>query len=155
MLGIKPSRKLKQHRTRPRGQAIVEFAIVLPVLLAMLFGVLEFGRMIFIYSAVTNASREAARFGSAIGFSDTTYYQKYQYCAGIRATAKKYGFLLNLQDSDIAIAYDTGPGTTAVTTKCAAGTTNDTVAITMGQSRIKVTVSKAYTPMVVIFPIPS
>lgn len=137
-----------------RAQSMVEFAIVLPLLLALLIGILEVGRMVFIYAVVTNASREAVRFASAIGFSDNTYNLKYQYCAGIRGVAKKYGFLLNLQDSDIAIAYDSGPGTTAITTKCAAGTTNDsTVVVTMGKTRVKVTVSANYSPLTKLIPI--
>lgn len=138
-----------------RAQAMVEFAIVLPILLVLLLGIIEVGRMIFIYAATTNASREAVRFASAIGFDDTTYYRKYQYCSGIRAVAKKYGFLLNLQDSNIAIAYDNGPGTSPVTTKCAAGMTNDpTVAITMGKDRAKVTVTVSYAPLTKLLPIP-
>src|SRR5262245_58004059 len=130
-----------------RGQAIVEFAIALPVLLMTLIGIFEIGRMMIIYASITNASREAVRFGSAIGFADNTYYLKYQYCAGIRAKAKQVGFLLGLQDSNIAIAYDTGPSTTAVTNKCAAGTTNDpTVVVSMGKTRVKVTVTVNYSP---------
>jgi Flp pilus assembly protein TadG len=137
-----------------RAQAMVEFAIVLPLLLVLLIGILEVGRMVFIYAVVTNASREAARFASAIGFSDNTYYLKYQYCSGIRDVAKKYGFLLNLQDSNIAIQYDQGPSTTPVTTKCAAGTTNDpTVVVKMGQDRVKIIVTANYSPMTKLIPI--
>jgi len=50
-----------------RAQAIVEFAITLPILMALLVGILEVGRMVFIYSAVNNASREASRYASAVG----------------------------------------------------------------------------------------
>ncbi len=153
-MGVNPSRTSPPHRTK--GQAIVEFAITLPVLLALLVGIFEFGRMIFVYAAITNASREAVRYASAIGFSDNTnYYRKYQYCQGIRNVAKKYGFLLNLQDTNITIEYDHGPNTTAFDT-CPAGTTDDpTIVIKMGQDRAKVTVSATYTPMVVLFPISS
>ena len=35
-----------------RAQAIVEFAIALPILLVLLVGILEVGRMLFIYSSV-------------------------------------------------------------------------------------------------------
>ncbi len=154
MTGIAFFRKHKQPGAR--AQAIVEFAIVLPVLLAMLIAIFEFGRMVFIYTAATNASREAVRFASAIGFQDTTYYRKYQYCSGIRATAKKYGFMLNLQDSNIRIYYDNGPGTTAVE-KCTGSSytvTNDpTIVVKMGQDRVKVTVSANYSPMVHFLPI--
>ena len=74
----------KIHRTGRHGQAIVEFAIVLPILMVLLVGILEVGRMIFIYSVVNNASREAARYGSAVGFGDDGFH-KYRYCDGIRA----------------------------------------------------------------------
>jgi Flp pilus assembly protein TadG len=146
----------KQKKSGYHAQAMVEFAIVMPLLLALLIGILEFGRMVFIYTAATNASREAVRFASAIGFSDTTYYRKYQYCSAIRDVAKRYGFLLNLQDSDIAIAYDHGPGTTAITNKCAPGMINDpTIVIVMGSDRVKVTVTANYSPMVRFLPISS
>lgn len=62
-----------------RAQAIVEFAIVLPVLMMLLVGILEVGRLIYMYAAVNNASREASRYGSAIGLDDTGAYLKYQY----------------------------------------------------------------------------
>ena len=44
-----------------RGQALVEFALIVPLLLFVVYGLIEAGRAIFIYSSVTNASREAAR----------------------------------------------------------------------------------------------
>ena len=50
------------------GQAMVEFAIALPFLLLILFGILEIGRLIFTYSGVVNASREGVRYGSATGY---------------------------------------------------------------------------------------
>ena len=53
-----------QRTAGKRAQAIVEFAIVLPILLMLLVGIFEVGRLIFMYAAVTNASREAARYGS-------------------------------------------------------------------------------------------
>src|SRR5512140_2513143 len=128
-----------------RAQAIVEFAIVLPILLMLLIGLFEFGRMVFVYSAVTNASREAVRYASAIGFSDSTYYRQYQYCSAIRNVAKRYAFLMNLQDSDIVIEYDHGPGTAAFDT-CPNGVVSDkTIVVKTGQDRVKVTVTANYT----------
>jgi len=46
-----------------KGIAIVEFAIVLPLLLLLVFGIMEFGFIIFDKAVVTNASREGARAG--------------------------------------------------------------------------------------------
>lgn len=46
-----------------KGAAIVEFAIVLPLLLMLVFGIIEFGIMLYDKAEVTNASREGARTG--------------------------------------------------------------------------------------------
>lgn len=49
-------------RRRPKhGQALVEFAILLPVLLVILLGIVDVGRMVYAYNAVSNAAREAGR----------------------------------------------------------------------------------------------
>ena len=50
-----------------RGASAVEFAIVLPVLLLILFGTIEFGILLFNKQVITNASREGARFGIVSG----------------------------------------------------------------------------------------
>jgi Flp pilus assembly protein TadG len=52
---------VKQLRDDKRGQAMVEFAIVLPLLLILLIGVFEFGRAWNVYHAVTDAARLGAR----------------------------------------------------------------------------------------------
>jgi Flp pilus assembly protein TadG len=48
---------------RQRGQGLVEFAIVLPVLLLIVISILDFGRAIYAYSVVANCAREGARRG--------------------------------------------------------------------------------------------
>ena len=49
---------------RPAGQALVEFALVVPIFLILLFGLIEVGRYIYLNNAFNEAAREAARFGS-------------------------------------------------------------------------------------------
>ena len=49
-----------------RGQSLVEFALVLPVLLIMIFGIIDFGMGLRSYISLTNATREGARF-AAVG----------------------------------------------------------------------------------------
>jgi len=49
---------MRQHC---RGQSLVEFALILPVLLLTLMGIFDFGRAIFAYNAVSNAAREGMR----------------------------------------------------------------------------------------------
>lgn len=46
-----------------RGVAAVEFALVLPVLLFIFIGIVEFGIMLYDQAVITNAAREGARWG--------------------------------------------------------------------------------------------
>jgi Flp pilus assembly protein TadG len=50
-----------RSRHRGRGQALVEFALVIPVFLLLLMAVFDLGRAVFAYNSVTNAAREGAR----------------------------------------------------------------------------------------------
>jgi len=54
-----------------RGTAIVEFALVLPILLMLLFGITEIGLMLYDKTVITSASRAAARQGVAFGENST------------------------------------------------------------------------------------
>lgn len=44
-----------------RGQSLVEFAMILPILLILLLGILDFGRAVAAYNSVSNAARSAVR----------------------------------------------------------------------------------------------
>jgi hypothetical protein len=44
-----------------RSQALIEFALVSPVLLLLLFGIIDIGRAIFYYDTINHAAREGAR----------------------------------------------------------------------------------------------
>ena len=46
-----------------RGAVAAEFAILLPVLMLIVFGTIEFGRLMYGREIVTNATREGARYG--------------------------------------------------------------------------------------------
>jgi len=142
----------KQKSFGTHAQAIVEFAIVLPILMMILVGILEFSRMIFIYSAVTNASRNAVRYASAVGLEDTGTYHKYLYCDGIRQTAMNSAFLINLDPvNDIDISYDSGPGTGSLGT-CDVSGSEASISVPSG-GRVNVTVVAHYSPMVRLIPI--
>ncbi len=54
-----------------KGVAAVEFAIILPVLMIIVFGIIEFGLLLYDKQVITNASREGARIGiSDVAVSD-------------------------------------------------------------------------------------
>ncbi|MGB5675567.1 MAG: TadE family protein [Gemmatimonadota bacterium] len=58
-------RRRARRRTRlgEAGQALVEIAIALPILLALLIGIFEFARAYNVQQVITNAAREGAREG--------------------------------------------------------------------------------------------
>ncbi len=104
---------LSKLQRKERAQGMAEFALALPFLLMLVLGVIEAGRLLFIYSATNTASREAARYGSAAG-DIGGYVAHYQDCDGIRSAAKRLGSLAGIQDANISISYDKGPGTASI-----------------------------------------
>ena len=64
----------QQGNMDQKGAAAVEFAIILPVFVLLLFGMIEWGLLLFNQQVITNASREGARAGIVAGaprLSDT------------------------------------------------------------------------------------
>lgn len=64
---------IRFHRFRKTewGQAMVEMALVLPILILIIFGITEFGRIFSAKLTVTNASREGARYAAVNGTAVT------------------------------------------------------------------------------------
>lgn len=56
---------------RARGAAVVEMAIVAPLLLAIVFGIIEFGWIFMVRQTLTTASREGARVATLQGSTET------------------------------------------------------------------------------------
>jgi Flp pilus assembly protein TadG len=52
-----------------KGQAIVETALILPIIILILMGIIDFGLMFNRYLVINNAAREGAR-NAAVGVSD-------------------------------------------------------------------------------------
>jgi hypothetical protein len=89
-----------------KAQTMVEFALVFPIILLITYGIIEFGRMVFIYAAVTGSAREGARYGAAVG---EVNHPQYADCSAIRAAVRSKALLMpNIPDSDITIWYDHG-----------------------------------------------
>ena len=77
-----------------RGQTLVEFALILPLLLLLLMGVLDFGRAIYANNTIQNAAREAVRIGIVN-----------QNTSVIEAEAQKQAVALGLSPADIDVAF--------------------------------------------------
>ena len=103
--------KIIKSKNKPAAQAMAEFALVLPILLLVVYGLLEVGRLLFIFATVNTASRQAVRYGSAIGLVDTDNNgtldtPRYRDCNGILASANNVAFITNF--TNVNITYDRG-----------------------------------------------
>lgn len=139
-----------------KAQAVVEFAIVLPILMLVLVGVLEVGRYIFIYSAATNASRNASRYASAVGRADNGL-TKFNYCEGIKQNALNSTYLVNRNTIGVTIRYDDGQGNQIGECNLwsASQVDPDLIGIVGTGDRVEVTVTIQYSPMVSLVPLQS
>ena len=54
-----------RNRNKYRGSTLVESAVTLLLLLTLVFGIIEFGRLFNVYQVMTDAAREGARFAVA------------------------------------------------------------------------------------------
>lgn len=61
---------IRRLRKSEHGQALVEMALVLPLFLLLLFGVVEMGRIGYAYITVSNAARAGGR-AATIGATDS------------------------------------------------------------------------------------
>ena len=52
-----------QFHRKAKGQSLVEFALVIPILLLVIFGLFDLGYAVFIKNMISNAAREGARTG--------------------------------------------------------------------------------------------
>jgi hypothetical protein len=53
--------------SKPRGQAMVEFALIFPIFILLLVGIFDLGRVIWVNDTLATAAREAARFAIVHG----------------------------------------------------------------------------------------
>jgi len=53
-----------------RAQNLVEFALIFPVLMLLLIGMINFGRVFHVLIAISNSAREGVRYGSTYGMED-------------------------------------------------------------------------------------
>lgn len=115
---------MKLRSEGQRGAAVVEFAIVLPVLLLLLFGIIEMGFALYDKAMITHASREGARAGIVFKVPPVT-------------------------DEEIISVVNSYLGSTLITF---GGSSNATVTITRNGynagDELKVTVAFTYTTLV-------
>jgi hypothetical protein len=87
-----------RHRTRRpnggRGQALVEFALVIPIFLLVMVALFDLGRAVFAYNTLTNAAREGARLAIVN-----------QSIPLITARAKEQTAIVELNDPSVTVGF--------------------------------------------------
>ena len=140
-------------RKKTRAQGMVEFALALPVLLLVIYGMIETGRLLFIYASTVTASRQAARYGAGGGVNNSGI-PHYQDCDGILAAVNNVAFLNAF--SNIQVNYDRGLKADGTVKQIANPDPNCTQIVSYpvrNGDRIKVRVSSVYSPILPILPI--
>lgn len=86
-----------------KGQSLVEFALVVPVLVLLLFGIADFGRAFHAYLTIDHAGREAAR-AASIGEKDIEK---------IKQIAKDNGTSIGLTKGMVSVSLGVPPSNDA------------------------------------------
>jgi hypothetical protein len=89
---------------RTNGQALVEFALVIPILLMLMMGIVDFGRLMFALVSISNATREASRYASVPGPDEEN--PQTTNCDGIVSAARGSAFLFELDS--VTVSYERG-----------------------------------------------
>jgi Flp pilus assembly protein TadG len=126
---------------RQKGAAMVEFALVLPLFLVLVFGVLEFGIMLYDKALITNTSREIARSNIALRAPAATGAQLITQSTNIRNNYCSMAINFASGATCTVSLYYNG-STTALTSTGAS-------VITASQVPLKVEVNYTYTTLII------
>lgn len=136
------SRRPRQLRRRA-GSTLVEFALILPVLIAVIIGIMEFGWMVYNNMTIANGAREGARL-AALGSSPWS----------VRSLVDTRVLPLNVSTS---VQHSIDGGVTYVNTNAVGSTSNGSNTATLPNDApfgalMRVTVVLRYRPLTGFFP---
>jgi len=92
--------------TRERGAAIVEFAVVLPLLLTILFGIIEYGWVFMVRQSLQMAAREGCRL-SVLQTTDEPYAEVIERINQVMGPTGLTGYDINMTHSTGTSALET------------------------------------------------
>lgn len=112
-------RRGRSHRgTGGRGQSLVEFALVFPIIVLLVAGFVEIGRAVFAYNTIANAARQGVRVAAVNQLADVTecdttrpVEDPFEPHWSIRGCTIVAGNSLGITTANVAVAYSTPPGT--------------------------------------------
>lgn len=104
---------------RARGQSLVEFALVFPIIILLIAGFVEIGRAVFAYNTIANAARQGARVAAVNQLEDVTecdttrpVEDPFEPHWSIRGCAIVAANTLGITTANVSIAYAPPPSTT-------------------------------------------
>ncbi|WP_414929054.1 TadE/TadG family type IV pilus assembly protein [Pseudomonas sp. IT-P74] len=121
-----------KHRQRQQGLAMVEFTLIMPVLLLLLLGFGEFGRMLYQYNLLLQASRDADRFVASQAWDSTL-------------GAVSLSNTLLTQTKNVAVYGVPANTGTAVVSGL---TTGNVVVAAVGTDHVRVTITYTFCPVI-------
>jgi Flp pilus assembly protein TadG len=134
----------RRRRHEEDGAAAVEFALLAPVFIMLVFGVISFGLVFAQQLGLSNGARQAARAGVVQGAT----------CAQIYAAAQDAAGTVGMSGTSVTVTITRGASAGAATNPCGAtpstSTTQPCAGSTAGDS---VFVKTAYTSQLIIPPV--
>lgn len=94
-----------------RGAVAVEFALVVPIFLVLLFGTIEFGRLIYLWNTVQEVSRSAARQAVVTDFTNAAAIAAIKRSAVFRSTDGTLPASTEISNANVDIQYLNAAGT--------------------------------------------
>jgi hypothetical protein len=106
-----------------RGQSLVEFALVIPIILLVIVGFFEIGRAVFAYNTLANAARQGARVATVNQLADVTECNAmwpiddpYEPHWSIRGCAILAAKTLGITTANVSVSFAAPPDTTLTCT---------------------------------------
>src|SRR3954471_2685850 len=131
-----------------RGQALVEFAVTIVALLALVFGVIEIARIMLCYTTVANAARIGARYAithSSVPQTTVTNSNLSTIRSNVTAVVQSFANAGTLRSSNLTVAV------AFPDSSCTGSTPTSTCTGTTAGNRVSVTASYAYDPLFTYF----
>jgi len=147
-----PRRNLRRARGE-RGASAVEFALVMPLLLMLLFGTISTGLVFSDHLSATNAAREGARYGAAADVSSADWATSVR----DRVKAVYFNSAETVTDAQICVSLLQADGSTAAQlTGAECGTAPDTTELeadmAAGSCAVLVWMERPHTIELIAFP---
>jgi Flp pilus assembly protein TadG len=109
----------RRPRRTGRGQSLVEFSLVFPIIVLLIVGFFEIGRAVFAFNTIANAARQAVRVATVNQLSDVTDCDEtrpiedpYEPHWSIRGCAIAAGNVLGISTSNVSVSYAAPPSST-------------------------------------------